>query len=571
MRHFLGILCVMAAVLVGCGGGITPIIPIETGTPVPNAVGNVINLNQGWDEKLQSQFWFTTQGSRTVPYDWFLVLEQANSQELFRSDDNIERLRYLPAKPDNKWNPDGLPVGLAKTEKDENGQHWVGPTCAFCHTTQVNYKGVGLRIDGGGTMGDFNTFLSDLVAALRATNDDDAKFKRFANKVLGEPHSPPQQKSLREELGKATEQLAASNALHTPTHEAGYARLDAFGRIFNNVLVTALDQPDNVEPPNAPVSYPFLWDTPQHDVVQWNGAAPNSPAGLGPLARNVGEIIGVFGGLHITEGEIEEIPKYDNNIHIKNLGELEKWLESLWSPQWPKDYLEAIDPVKAGKGQVHYEKYCQQCHASIDRTSPKRRVKAIMIPVKDGGRGTIPVTKGVGTDPGMATVGATRTGTTGILEGKRKSVIAGDKFGSTAKAVDLLTNTVIGSIVSDPIEVVESLITDHLKVRKAQSFDAISYKGRPLNGIWATAPYLHNGSVPNLWELLKAPDDRVKTFHVGSREFDPQNVGFETQEFPGSYRFDTSLDGNSNGGHDYGTSELSDEQKWELIEYLKTL
>jgi hypothetical protein len=250
---------------------------------------------------------------------------------------------------------------------------------------------------------------------------------------------------------------------------------------------------------------------------------------------------------------------------------LEKWLENLWSPQWPKDYLEAIDPVKAGKGQVYYEEHCQRCHASIDRTSAKRRVKAIMIPVKDGGRGTIPVTKGVGTDPGQATVGATRTGTTGILEGKRESVITGDKFGSTAKAVHLLTNAVVGSIISDPIEIVESLIIDHLKVRKAQSFDPISYKGRPLNGIWATAPYLHNGSVPNLWELLKAPDDRVKAFHVGSRQFDPKNVGFETQEFQGSYRFDTSLDGNSNGGHDYGTSELSDEQKWELIEYLKTL
>lgn len=465
-------------------------------------------------------------------------------------------------------------MGLVKTDKDENGQQWVGPTCAFCHTTQVNYKGVGLRIDGGGTMGDFNTFLSDLVAALRATNDNDAKFKRFANKVLGEPDSPPQQQSLREELGKVTDQLAELYALDNPTNPAGYARVDAFGLIFNNVLVVALDQPNNAKPPtppnypwppnrytDAPVSYPFLWDTPQHDIVQWNGSASNTPPGVGPLTRNIGEVIGVFGGLRITEGKIKELPnKYNNNVNIKNLGELEKWVASLWSPQWPTKYLGDIDSDKADKGKVHYGMYCQGCHAFINRKSPLRQVIAHMTPVQD-----------VGTDAGMATVAATRTGTTGILEGKDEDVIAGDKFGSTATAIKLLQNVVVGVMIDDPIKVAEAAIEDLRIVNKTQSLAAIFYKARPLNGIWATAPYLHNGSVPNLWELLKVPDERDKTFHVGSREFDPKNVGFETQEFPGSYRFDTSLDGNSNGGHDYGTSELSDEQKWELIEYLKTL
>ena len=112
-------------------------------------------------------------------------------------------------------------------------------------------------------------------------------------------------------------------------------------------------------------------------------------------------------------------------------------------------------------------------------------------------------------------------------------------------------------------------IEDHLKVGKA-SLNLKAYKARPLNGIWATAPYLHNGSVPNLWQLLQPPAARVREFYVGSRAFDPVQVGFAIESFPGGFQFDTSLRGNSNSGHDYGTA-LADAQKWELIEYLKSL
>ena len=96
----------------------------------------------------------------------------------------------------------------------------------------------------------------------------------------------------------------------------------------------------------------------------------------------------------------------------------------------------------------------------------------------------------------------------------------------------------------------------------------IAYKARPLNGIWATAPYLHNGSVPNLNELLKPVAQRQKTFHLCSQEFDPVHVGFK--EDPKGILFDTSLTGNSNSGHEYG-ADLTDQERRELLEYLKSL
>ena len=61
---------------------------------------------------------------------------------------------------------------------------------------------------------------------------------------------------------------------------------------------------------------------------------------------------------------------------------------------------------------------------------------------------------------------------------------------------------------------------------------APAYEARVLHGIWATAPYLHNGSVPSLWELLKPAKERKPTFKVGSRVFDPKNVGYDTEQSP---------------------------------------
>jgi hypothetical protein len=108
----------------------------------------------------------------------------------------------------------------------------------------------------------------------------------------------------------------------------------------------------------------------------------------------------------------------------------------------------------------------------------------------------------------------------------------------------------------------------------------LSYKGRSLNGIWATAPYLHNGSVPSLYELLlprRGPKDpptggnfRPDKFEVGSREFDPKKVGLKSSGIPTGFLFDTAHKGNSNAGHNYGTN-LSDEDRWDLVEYLKSL
>lgn len=101
------------------------------------------------------------------------------------------------------------------------------------------------------------------------------------------------------------------------------------------------------------------------------------------------------------------------------------------------------------------------------------------------------------------------------------------------------------------------------------------YANMPLDGLWLRAPYLHNGSIPNLRALLEPSDRRPVSFYVGYDVYDYDNVGFVTNgpavQGEGWY-FDTKARGNSNKGHEgyaYGTL-LAPEQKDALTEYLKT-
>ena len=99
------------------------------------------------------------------------------------------------------------------------------------------------------------------------------------------------------------------------------------------------------------------------------------------------------------------------------------------------------------------------------------------------------------------------------------------------------------------------------------------YSSVPLDGIWARGPYLHNGSVPTLWELLLPADQRPRTFYRGYDVYDRARVGFVSQgpeAQAAGWKYDTSVPGNANQGHLYGT-DVSDADRRALVEYMKTL
>jgi len=100
------------------------------------------------------------------------------------------------------------------------------------------------------------------------------------------------------------------------------------------------------------------------------------------------------------------------------------------------------------------------------------------------------------------------------------------------------------------------------------------YANMPLDGVWLRAPYLHNGSVPTIRDLLEPVEQRPKEFYRGYDVFDQVRLGFVSNvaEENGSkfFRFDTTVPGNSNAGHLYGTT-LTPEEKDALVEYIKKL
>jgi hypothetical protein len=198
--------------------------------------------------------------------------------------------------------------------------------------------------------------------------------------------------------------------------------------------------------------------------------------------------------------------------------------------------------------------------------------------------------KEVGTDETMAYQACSRKMKTGRLEGSKLPF--SNPLPKEVKSAEFLNHLVIGALlepnISDEFRNLKSLdrkIDEEFvplgeKYLKKVEIDPecgedsplMAYKARPLEGIWATAPYLHNGSVKNLYQLLLPYEKRNKTFVVSRNEFDPKYVGFKENSETKSFVFDTSIPGNSNKGHDtYGNDEFSDEQRWQLVEYLKTL
>lgn len=625
--------------------------------PLGDHFDKIKYLEQGWNNADSLWFYNTTQGSDLLPYDFFIALEQAGNEKLFRDNENMNRYRYLPQK-NTSDNPDGLPVGMvADTYKHKK---YMGFTCAACHTSQLNYNGTGIRIDGGQAAADMDSFMKDLEAALAETSKDEAKRTRFVQTVLNRGNYGNEQEVVGD-LKTFLQRISVYNFINRSPVKYGYGRLDAFGRIFNRVLqhvvtedelrtmlkdTLSADELTTVLPgfekvlndqnrehiidhlvelltakqqlalkdklfnkPNAPVSYPFLWDTPQHDYVQWNGIAAN--AGEGPIGRNTGEVIGVFGTLDWSEkpgwtissliggqGFSKTHISFNSSVNAHNLRMLESQLAQLQSPTWTdataKAGLPALDEKRATRGKPLFDEYCASCHQNIDRADKDRHVIANFTKLD-----------AIGTDKTMA-LNAGATGYAGILSNQYVDVLGtGSIYLKDRTFVAALLTKADINVVATPdqdkwffqrwadwahdlyVAYTENTVKSSLKMGNydpstsaAPLAQLMAYKGRSLNGIWATAPYLHNGSVPTLYDLLlpatrEAGDPtgteyRPAKFVTGSREFDPDKVGFKSQGYDG-FEFDTGVTNNSNAGHEYGTRKLTREQRMDLLEYLKSL
>jgi len=261
-------------------------------------------------------------------------------------------------------------------------------------------------------MADFQSFVEALVAAMQATLREPDKFDRFARAVFSIKQVAGTNSAtarLKSRLREVTETRAAYNKRNTGIHPYGYARLDAIGAILNQLTHAALDgadtPPASYPPADAPVSFPYLWDTPHYDRVQWNGSVRNR--GLGALGRNVGEVLGVFGGL-----EYRRIFGNRSSVDIQHLGELDELIATLQPPKWPEPRFPPIDrtPAVQAKGIAALDKYCVSCHKHIE-PGMNPPFTAFIISAKKAG-----------TDPAIAENFANRMSPTGWKAGQNRTL-----------------------------------------------------------------------------------------------------------------------------------------------------
>src|SRR5690349_163505 len=218
-------------------------IAVQPGN-LADSASDVRYVEHGWNAIESALFYSTNQGSRLIPYDWFLALEEAGSEQLVRDNTHLDRLRFLPRSP-SELNPDGLPVGFVKDPASATSRiDWLGLTCAACHTSQVNYQRRAYRIDGAPGQADIQTFLSEITATLKATLNDQTKFARFADRVLKDrKDNQSEREALRDRLTDVASFRQQFDNRNVSPHAYGYARVDAFGIILNEVLQHALDIP----------------------------------------------------------------------------------------------------------------------------------------------------------------------------------------------------------------------------------------------------------------------------------------------------------------------------------------
>lgn len=555
-RHALPLVLIGLGLAVSsCGGGRLPDGPAGDGPPTPAAI---VELETGLTADERERWRFTAEGSDLVPVDALRALIDVDTGRTFA--DSLPRYGFLPS-PASPANPYGLPVGWTTDVPSYSPFQvdYVGLNCSACHTGQIEVMRddgtrVGLRIDGAPNLADIEAlvvaakvsvahmlehpmeallFVWRLLelepppkAADRTVAGSLREEEREALRELLEPYAeaamndrPDPADAVAEVLGRqcanilrkgfeepvtatveevvgdartmegerddlaslftllaryrsllthrielALHALAAIEDPRTPT--AGPGRDDAWGIIRSLVFLTAV-------PLTAPDSIPHLYWA---DDFVWYHPDGNTNS---VLQRNVAQALAL--GAYVD-------PATDvSSLQPRAVFALQDLMSELRAPAWPADHLGPIDAERAGRGAAIFQSRCAGCHHSREGT---------LFPLDE-----------IGTDRMRAEAFLHPQGGQPFWEAIPATVVplqafAFEKAGVTRE------------------EAAEHEVADPTWRGTGQ------YQARRLDGVWSTAPYLHNGSVPTLYDLLLPPAERPTSFQLGDRAYDPVAVGY---------------------------------------------
>ena len=530
-------------------------------------------LDQGaaWTEQARAQFYHQDQGSELIPLAWLQALRSQDGRPFLHH--SLSRYGYLP---DAASAP--LPVGFTNAASVQGTM--VGMTCAACHVRDITIDRATYRIDGAPAFADFGSFVADLDAAVRGSLASDSAFKSFTDTVIGSAAEPLARNILHAEVSLWSVRFHTLVSRSLPTQRPwGPTRLDAIAVIYN--ILGGLDVgppptyliPENVQRGDAPTRYPVLWDAARQDFTQWTGVAENGNAKLA-LARSLSEIYGVFGRFHphvsaAPAGGLDHDYLADNSTDFAGLGALEGLIDHIGPPAWPGP----IDHILAKRGEAIFarpttEGGCVECHGMTKGMARLPVTNTWKTPLVD-----------VGTDTAAWRI-LLRSSKTGSLEGAAIPGLAAP-LRPTDLSLNLLKTSVLGTIAERTPVGSQSATSagQMIGAVKAPAAETRSprtnvYEARVLHGAWAAAPYLHNGSVPTLADLLEPAAKRPQVFEIGPA-YDLARVGLAKNQAPNTFKLHVTgcsdrASGDSNCGHEYGTRLPSDEKK-ALLEYMKTL
>jgi hypothetical protein len=533
----------------------------------------------------------------------------------------------------------------------------ISLTCAACHTGHLEYKGTSIRFDGGPAMVNLKKLELATGLSIAYTLKVPGRFTRFAARVLGPDAKEAERGSLEQKLASVGQFLLDQHNLYDKTiagmktydgkhpqkdTEEGFGRLDALNRIGNQLFYTDFvlsglsGYEKNLHAQDAPVSFPPIWTVPWFKWAQYDASIEQ------PLIRNAGEALGVAAQVNFLPN-FSAKDLFRSSVALENLVQIEKMLQGpdpasqnpvgfggLQPPKWPSseffpdDPLWKIKPERVIKGRALYADMCVECHlgpvndpvfdkeylaksfwSSTQWHAKEGWLDPVQMPAAD-----------MGTDNGQASVLAFRqVSVPGFLDmqpardlGMRWECQDLPNYSSTNMpfviAVMIAVDRTSQRWMDDPDHKVtnpealwgtrKNCPNTHPESHHRGTGPELYYRARPLNGVWATAPYLHNGSVPSLYWMLKPAAERPTRFCVGARDFDPEQVGFRTLpgEAPaclwGETLFSTTdsngsaIPGNSNLGHSFEGMPglvkrgvigraLSEEEQFDLLEYLKIL
>ena len=605
-------------------GALDDTMEVKFSRPDPALVADYGN---GLSPEQKERFYHLSQGSEILPWILLTAVDVADPGSEKPFVENLERYGLLP----DPGRDDGLPVGLTVTTNPFTfGMEFAGITCAACHVTELRHGGKAVRVDGAPNMFNMQLFYSQAVDALQAALNDRGKLWRALKRLgrqdfhrysVAAPFVRPVTLVYyganillhRDRLDARLELVAVIHAAkerRDPDHPtSGFGRLDAFDGT-RNFLFTRLRKADAggdfkvneanmvkldaavkfpplwsrkaspLEPVEAyraqPGSFPLVWGFKDYDWVEWTQNTNTV------MERNVTETLGAGATVVLDPARADSV--FESSIPIQNMHDLEWLAYYIDPPRWPTEVFGEIKPDLATQGQVIFQSHCAGCHEyGDDRRTPKGllRLRALSL-------------QNIGTDPTAALRISCPIPDTGALAIPPRSFTAeeaqllkdcagvkagtaftGNPFAKTVEtAVDGIKQKAYAAAGIDASQwpVMEDLGRRGSVAWRDTLLDTKSpYAPRPLYGIWAASPYLHNGSVPTLYHLLLPPDQRPKTFALGSREYDPVKLGFtvDTNCSQQDCVVDTTRVGDGNGGHPFGT-DLTEADRMALLEYLKT-